>query len=162
MLSSVPRVWLMRMLANLLGPRSREIGALLETGVRRLATGGTGVLKVKGVAGELGASPRRLERLCAVEKLPPPKRLLRDLTLVFVTFRGYVLELPVTASARRAGLSRKALSQLRHDVLGQGEPWGRLPAGEQFGLAIASLARGCAAASRKVQAVIEDARRRMA
>lgn len=73
MLSSVPRVWLMRMLANLLGPRSREIGALLETGVRRLATGGTGVLKVKGVAGELGASPRRLERLCAVEKLPPPR-----------------------------------------------------------------------------------------
>jgi len=167
MLSWVPRVWLTRMLKNLLGPRPPVVEGFLEDTAWWLSRAKAGRPKLADITCDPQGAPdrtraRRLERLCAAEQLPTPSTLLRDLTLVFVAFQAYMLDLPVTASARRAGFSRKALRQLRHAVLGKGQPWGRLAAGHQFAFAIAAFAQACGVPRLESDRVIDEVRLRMA
>jgi hypothetical protein len=143
LLRSVPRIRLLRLLDSILQPLPAEVREFLEVSLARRDHAGPRAFRSRNGAASLPTTLRRLERVCCSATLPGPKRLLDNLMCVFLTFRTFAFDVPLSSAAEQAGLSSKALDDLRHRVLGAASGAAKADPRAQFELAVMALAKAC-------------------
>lgn len=88
-----------------------------------------------------GVTLRCLQRACRSRGLPPPKRLLDLVVLLYVTLLAQWHGESAGAAARRVGLHRQDLRRLRRRVLPRRVRVARLGPAQEFNVAFLALAR---------------------
>jgi len=143
LLTSVPRVRLLHLLDSVLRPLPGEVRDFLEISLAQRDHAGPRAFRVRNGAANLPSKLRQLERLCHAASVPGPKRLLDHVMLVFATFKTVACDVPLPRAAGQAGLSLKALDDLRHRVLGPHTRWAELEPRARFEFALMALAKAC-------------------
>ncbi len=156
LLDSVPRVRLLHFLDGVLRSLPAEVREFLELSLERRDHGESSRFRIRNGAGGFKNMIRHLERACHAATLPGPKRLLDHLMLVFVTFKRFAFDVPLTGAVEQAGLSAKAFDRLRHRVLGADTQWAELEPRAQFEFALMALAETCSVPRETATEIVEQ------
>jgi len=105
------------LLADMWPDASTHLTVLVDALLNRLGRGELGAPEVTALAASAGSSAPAMRRACRLAGLPTPTRLVRWISVIYITALAEDQRLSVAAAARRAGLSESYVRKLRRALI---------------------------------------------